>query len=289
MLRKIFLILSVLSFTYLPAQTGNGTISGSVVAKKSSVGLPGVNIIIKGTYYGTATDGDGNFEIRNISPGSYDLEVTMIGYKVHLQAGFKVERGETNRLNIEMEETVLAIGQEVVVIGEKPILQVDQTSSSIRLSREDLAGKIAENVMDIIAEQVGVVESDNEIHIRGGRVDESQFIVDGLSLKDPLSGSANNLYVNPNAISELEFISGGFNAEYGQAMSGIIDVKLKEGYDEYEGSLTYKSDHLGSLIKGFKTNIAEFTLGGLEPTTSYLLKGIGLDIPGNIYFFISGY
>lgn len=289
MLRKIFFALIVLNCIYLPAQTGGGTISGRVVEKKSGEGLPGVNIIVKGTYYGTATDGDGNFEIRNISQGSYDLEVTMIGYKIHLQAGVKVKHGGTTRLNIEMEETVLAIGQEIVVVGERPILQVDQTSSSVRFSREDLVGKIAENVMDIIAEQVGVVESDNEIHIRGGRVDESQFIVDGLSLKDPLSGAANNLYVNPNAISELEFISGGFNAEYGQAMSGIIDVKLKEGSNDYEGSLTYKSDHLGSYIDGFKTDIAEFTLGGLEPTTSYLLKAIGLDLPGDFYFFTSGY
>jgi len=288
-LRKIVLITVILSIVLVYAQSGTGTISGRVIEKKSGTGLPGANILVKGTYYGTATDMDGNFEIRNISQGSYDLEVTMIGYKVHLQAGVNVRKDETIRLNIEMEETVLAIGQEVVVVGEKPILQVDQTSSSIRFSKEELSGKIAESVTDIIAEQVGVVESDNEIHIRGGRVDESQFIVDGLSLKDPLSGTANNLYVNPNAISELEFISGGFNAEYGQAMSGIIDVKLKEGNDQYEGSLTYKTDHISSLIKGFNTNIAEFTLGGSEPTTSVLLNHLGLDIPGDLYFFISGY
>ena len=289
LLRNIAIFMISLCFMTLYSQTNSGTISGRVTEKKSGEGLPGVNVIVKGTYYGTATDGNGNFEIRNITQGSFDLEITMIGYKIHLQAGVNVERGETTRLLIEMEETVLAMGQEVVVVGEKPILQVDQTSSSVRFSREDLAGKIAENVTDIIAEQVGVVESNNEIHIRGGRVDESQFIVDGLSLKDPLSGSSNNLYVNPNAISELEFISGGFNAEYGQAMSGIIDVKLKEGDDKYEGSLTYKSDHLGSWLTGFNSDIAEFTLGGLEPMTGYILQSLGLDIPGELYFFISGY
>lgn len=288
-LRKITSLIFCLFFSQIIAQTNTGTITGRVVSKSSGEPLPGVNIIVKGTYYGSATDANGNFEIRNITPGNYDLEITMIGFKVHLHAGVNVVRGETTRLTIEMEETVLAMGQEVVVVGEQPILKVDETSSTIRMSKDELQGKIAESVTDIISDQVGVVESDNEIHIRGGRVDESQFIVDGLSLKDPLSGAANNLYVNPNAISELEFISGGFNAEYGQAMSGIIDVKLKEGSNQYEGSLTYKTDHLRSWIEGFNSDIAEFTIGGPEPMTSYLLQSIGLDLPGNVYFFISGY
>ncbi len=293
-IRKHFILLLIgllvwgaAGFTLLAQSTG--TITGQVIDKKSGKPLPGVNILIKGTYYGAATDQNGTFRIPNITPGVYDIQTQMIGYKVVLLTGVKVVAGETREVNIEMEETVLTLGQEVVVVGEKPIVEVDNTSSSLKFSSDDITSRIAESVSDVIKDQIGVVESDNQIHVRGGRVDESQFIVDGLSLKDPLTGSVNQLYVNPNAIEELEFISGGFNAEYGQAMSGIIDVKLKEGGNHYEGSLTLKSDQFDILGSGFNTDIAEFTIGGPEPLTGTLLPNINMDLPGQMYFFISGY
>ncbi len=261
---------------------GAGTISGQVTDKNTGTPIPGVNIIVKGTYYGTASDEDGNFFIRNVTAGVYDISVSMIGYKQTILAGIKVVEGETTRLDVELEETVLAAGEEVIVVGEKPILDVDNTSSSKQFSSDDINSKVAESIGDIISDEVGVVESDNEIHIRGGRVDESQFIVDGLSLKDPLTGSVNNLYVNPNAIEKLDFISGGFNAEYGQAMSGIIDVQLKEGSEDLEGSFRYNTDHINSAFDGFNTDILEFTLGGKEHLTSKYL-------PGDFYYFFSGY
>jgi len=259
-----------------------GNIAGKITDKRSGESIPGVNIIVKGTYYGTAADGQGSFNIRNISAGVYDISISMMGYKQVILAGIVVKENETTTLNLELEETVLAAGEEVIVVGEKPILDVDNTSSSVEFSSEDISGKVAESISDIISDEVGVVESDNEIHIRGGRVDESQFIVDGLSLKDPLTGSVNNLYVNPNAIKQLDFISGGFNAEYGQAMSGIIDVQLKEGSEDIEGSFRYNTDHLGDALDGFNTDILEFTLGGMEPFTSKYL-------PGKFYYFFSGY
>lgn len=282
-IRKLSFILTVLFLLFGNSVfAASGSISGTVTDKRTGSPIAGVNIIVKGTYYGCAADVDGSFRLPNVTSGVYDISVSMIGYKQLIMAGIRVNDGETTKLDIQMEETVLAAGEEVVVIGEKPIVDVDNTSSSVQYSADDIRGKIVESVSDIISEQVGVVESDNEIHIRGGRVDESQFIVDGLSLKDPLTGSVNNLYVNPNAIQKLDFISGGFNAEYGQAMSGIIDVELKEGSDELEGSIRYNTDHIGSVLEGYNTDIFEFTLGGREPLTSRI-------VPGNIYYFFSGY
>ncbi len=281
----IFTFILLLSVSFIYAQKSSGKITGSITNKSNGEKLPGVNIIVKGTYYGTAADKNGEFTILNMSSGVYDIQISMIGYKGLILTGIKVVKGETNFLNIEMEETVLAAGEEVVVIGEKSIIDVDNTSSSVTYGSDEITGKIAESVSDIISDEVGVVESDNEIHIRGGRVDESQFIVDGLSLKDPLTGAVNNLYVNPNAIEELNFISGGFSAEYGQAMSGIIDVQLKEGSEKLEGSFRYQTDNLGTIINGFNSDIAEFTLGGKEPITSKLFP----NLPGDIYFFTSGY
>ncbi len=270
---------------------GNCIIEGRVSDPKADIYLPGVNVMIKGSYYGGATDLDGRFRLAGMSPGTYDLEFSMIGYKVVLKTGVVVTIAEPAYVEIELEETTLALGQEVIVEGERPLLEVDQTASSVRLTADDLKMNIVEDVGDILAEQAGITSQDNEIHIRGGRVDESMFIVDGMSVKDPLSGSANSLYLNVDAIEELEVITGGFNAEYGQAMSGIINIRIKEGSKDYHGTLSYSSDHFG-LNKLpweiYTKDRLEFTLSGPEFITGTLAK-LGLKIPGEFSFFMNGY
>ena len=205
-----------------------GFISGKI-EDKNGAGLPGVNIMLKGTYYGTASDSKGNYKIDKIQPGNYDLELSMIGYKIILKTGVKVKPEHELVLDFIMEETVLSFGEDVVVLGRNPLFDVDETSSMVRVRKEDIANKIVSSVEDILSEQIGVTTQDNEIHIRGGRIDESLFMVDGFSVKDPLTGYSGNLFVNADAIEELEIITGGYNAEYGQAMSGIVNIKLKEG------------------------------------------------------------
>ena len=267
-----------------------GQIEGLVTDQATKRPLPGVNIVIKGTYLGAAADMTGNYVIYNVNPGQYDLQVSMIGYKIQLKTGVKVNAGETLNINFELEESVLAFGQEVVVIGKKPLLEVDLTASEEHLSADDISQRIVENIDDILTQQAGIVKSDNEIHIRGGRADESLYIVDGISIKDPLSGYGNTLYINSDAIKELKIITGGFNAEYGQAMSGVIDVVTKEGSEKYRAGIAIKTDHFGlGLLDNYNTQILEFDFGGPDIISNNLLPSIGLKIPGQLTFFVSGY
>ena len=214
-----------------------GQVTGRITSSETAEGLAGVNVMVKGTYYGSATDADGYYTISNINPGTYDIEASIIGYKVVLQTGIKIEIGQTVVLDFTMEETVLTIGEEVVVMGKKPLFDVDETSSMTRVTSDDIANKVVSSVEDILAEQVGVTKQDNEIHIRGGSIDESLFVIDGLSIKDPLSGYSGNLFVNAEAIQDLEIVTGGYNAEYGQAMSGVVYISLFECLDTFVGSL----------------------------------------------------
>jgi len=288
---RVLYLLLMFTLAVTALGQGNCVIEGRVSDPVTGEMLPGVNVMIKGTYYGGATDLDGRFRLTGMSPGTYDLEFSMIGYKVILKTNTIVTIAEPAYVEIEMEQTTLALGQEVVVEGDRPLLEVDQTASSVRLTADDLKMNIVENVGDVLAEQAGITSQDNEIHIRGGRVDESMFIVDGMSVKDPLSGSANNLYLNVDAIEELEVITGGFNAEYGQAMSGIINIKIKEGSEKYHGTFSYSSDHFG-LKKlpwdAFTKDRLEFTLSGPEFFTG-LLSQLGLKLPGTFSFFLNGY
>ena len=271
---------------------GSGTIEGFITDAKTGEPLIGVNAVILGTYLGTSSDFNGRYIIRNINPSEYTLELSYIGYKVIQKTGVKITAGEKVIINFEMEQTALAFGQEIVVIGEKPLLQLNETGTVRSVNKEEIYNKPIENIQDIISEQVGVTQQDNEIHIRGSRSYEVQYLLDDISVQDPLSGTGFGLNISASAVEEVEVITGGFRAEYGQATSGIVNVKTKSGEDTYQGFISLKSDNLGlfrSRPWSFNTDIFEFNLGGREPLTSFLLPGIGLTLPVNFYFFFNFY
>ncbi len=283
-------ILLLLCFAVYGQQTGS--IRGLVTDRETGEVLIGVNVLVKGTYYGATTDADGFYFIPDIEPGNYSLEFSYIGYKVVQKTDVKVNPGEVITINVSMESSPLALGQEVEVIGEKPLLDMEETSTVRNMSAEDISNTIANDALQLVSQQVGVVEQDNEIHIRGGRTYEAQYLLDGISVQDPLSGTGYGLNISANAIQEVEVITGGFKAEYGQATSGIVNVKTKSGSDKVEGFFSYKSDHLGVFKEepfSFNTDHYEFNLSGPEPITGKLLPWINLDVPGKIYLFLNFY
>ncbi|MBI1931514.1 MAG: TonB-dependent receptor [Ignavibacteriales bacterium] len=288
-MKKILLIFILFHSIVLPQNTGK--IQGKITDKNLNDPLPGVNIIIEGTYYGAATDYNGNFIIDKITPGKYTVKATLIGFKQMVFTGIEILPNKTTRLDIKMEETVLTMEQDVVVIGDKPLVDAEETQSIKSISKEDLEVAVIENIKDIVTQQAGVVQSDNAIHIRGGRSYENAFLLDGVSVQDPLAGTGFGLQLSANAIEEVEVITGGFNAEYGQATSGVINVKTREGGEKYSGAVSYKRDNFGfkSSPHVFNTDISEANLSGPEPITTYLLPQLGLQIPGRLSFFANFY
>src|SRR3989304_6065748 len=287
---KLILSILILSFFSLYAQE-TGTITGRITDKANNEGLPGVNIVLKGTYYGAATDFDGNFRIKSINPGTYNIEVSLIGYKTVKFGAINVERAKMTELNVELEESALTLGQEVIIFGTGPMLDAEETQSKRTISKEDIQAARFENISDIVVQQAGVVKSDNEIHIRGGRSNENAFLLDGISVQDPLAGTGFGLQLSANAIEEVEVITGGFNAEFGQATSGVVNVRTREGSDRYNGSVSYKRDNFGNLdsYNVFNIDVFETNLSGPEPLASFILPAIGLRIPGELSFFTTFY
>ena len=171
LLTILFVFISVL----LIAQE-RGNLSGKIIDKANGESLPGLNVILKGTYYGVATYINGSFKIEGISVGNYTLEISFIGYKTVQFTGVEVLPNKTKHFDIEMEESVLSLGQEVVIIGEKPLMDVEETQSKRTISKEDIDVSIVENISDLVTQQSGVVNTDNSIHIRGGRSYENAFL-----------------------------------------------------------------------------------------------------------------
>ncbi len=282
------LLVFVVAGNSLAQTAGKGRIEGRVLDAKGTEGLPGANVVLKGTYHGGSSNIDGVVKIENVNPGSYTIEVTLLGYRVVQFTNIKVEAGQTTRFTARMEETVLAMDKEVIVIGEKPLFDIEETASRRSVGQQDIQAAALTKVENIVALQPGVVFSDNEIHIRGGRTHEAALLLDGVSIQDPLAGTGFGLQVSPGSIQDVEVITGGYNAEYGQATSGIVSITTREGSEKYSGSVSYKLDHFGlnkNARSNWNTDNFDMSLSGPEPITSHLLPTLGIEIPGSISFF----
>lgn len=221
-----------------------------VVTDKSGEPLPGVNVVVEGTMMGAATDMVGEYIITNIPPGSYNLAFTMIGYSKARVLGAKISIDLTTEINATMEEEVLE-GTEVVVTATRPIVQRDLTSAQATISSEVIENLPVQEVNQVLQLQAGVLSDADGLHIRGGRASEVAYYVDGVSVTD----SYNNqpaIYVENASVQELQVISGTFNAEYGQAMSGIVNIVTRDGGDKYEGNLNmYVGDYVSNHEETF--------------------------------------
>jgi len=223
-----------------------GKISGRITDKETGGPLIGVNVILEGTVHGAASDYDGYYSILNIIPGEYSLKATMIGYQSVIQTNVRVMVDLTTPINFEMGTETLA-GQEVIVIAQMPTVKKDVTSTSFRINADQIEQLQVQNLSEIINLQAGVVDG----HFRGGRAGEVMYIVDGVPMNDAYSGD--NLFdVESDMIQEVEVISGTFNAEYGQAMSGIVNIVTKEGQKYYSGKVSlYAGDYISNHKETF--------------------------------------
>jgi len=212
-----------------------GKIAG-IVVDNTGAPLPGVNIIIEGTTLGAATDINGQYTILNIPPGIYIVKASMVGYQTVSVSEVRVKIDQTERIDFELQEESITV-DEITVVAERKIVEGDVSSSITTIDATELKELQVNSVTGIIQLQAGV---ENGLVIRGGGADQSLFLVDGFAMRD----ARNSLPVTNVALSSIEQVSlerGGFNAEYGQVRSGILNVITKEGSKtNYTASFTVR-------------------------------------------------
>ena len=282
----IFLILLTGSISF--AQTGN--ITGTVIDRDTGEPLYGVNILVRGTSFGAVTDFDGLYNIRNIRPGEYSVEYRYIGYERTLVTGVRVEAGEAVEIDVELGQQAVTSDQELVVIGERPIFDVEQSSTGTTFSREQISAAPINRVEEVVGMTAGVVRDPTGLYIRGGRANETAFIVDGVSAQDPLAGTGFGLDLGANAFADVEVTTGGVDVEHGNVTSGVVSVRTQDGGDDYAGTFSHMRDNPGRMTNSqsnFFTDTFELTLGGPEPISDSILPALGINIPGNLYFFMT--
>ncbi|MCF8261512.1 MAG: TonB-dependent receptor [Melioribacteraceae bacterium] len=241
--RIAFLIVSVLLTCKVINAGTTGKIVGTVLDKTTGTPLPLVNVFIVGEDKGSATDAEGQFIILNIQPGTYELRASMIGYRESLVKGVVVRADLTTRIEFVLEESSIEMG-EIVVNANQSMINKDETSRTAIISSETFSDLPVGSFQDVVGLQSGFVSgSDGALHARGGRSGEVIYLVDGVPVRDPLNGGFNGV-VDKYAIQELQVLTGGFNAEYGQALSGVVNIVTKEGGPKLKGRIEFTTDQL---------------------------------------------
>lgn len=264
-LSRLALVLAGSLFVLLPAAAQTGKIAGTVI-DDTGLPLPGVNVLIEGTAQGTATNLDGEYVIIGVRPGTYTIAASFIGFSTQRREGVRVNVDLTTTVDFTMAEEVFQ-GEEIVITAEAEAVRKDVTSSEARVTSETLDRLPVTELGQVLEVQAGITNR-NGLHIRGGRSSEVVFMVDGVPVTDSYDGSS-SVQLENDGIEELQVISGTFNAEYGNAMSGVINVVTKEGGRDYKGSF---SSYLGAYAVGGDggadflrgTNVEEYKEAGIE-------------------------
>lgn len=234
-----------------------GSISGKLLDESTQQGLPGAVVMLVDTKLATIADKYGHYTIKNIPPGIYDIRARMLGYTTMVMKNVNIRADINSEINFEMISEAL-VGPEIIVVAEKPLIQKDISSTSHTFNFSDINRKLPiDKFYQPTKLQAGTVNS----HIRGGRKYDTIYMIDGHSIHDPLFREISTL-VPLSAVSDMSYFPGGFNAEYGEAMSGVINLSTKEGKEKTEGFFKIYTDNFGMKLKNDNLRRMEASVGG---------------------------
>lgn len=245
-LKLSFAIILLISLAELSFAAASGKISGRVIDTVTGDALPGATVMLierweDGMAYpvdrimGAATDVEGDYYLINVSPGIYTVTCNMMGYATKRVEQVIVFANRTANVDFNMVAASLE-GEEVVVVAEREVIKLDVSASKYYIRAEDVESLPLEGIDELLSTQLGISAQSSEdgsgFSIRGGGIDETNVIIDGVSLMNertqvPMSS------INMSSIEEIEVLSGGFNAEYGQVRSGLVNIITKDGKDRF--------------------------------------------------------
>jgi hypothetical protein len=242
---------------------GTGRIAGKVYEKKTNEPLLFSNVVIIGTTLGGMTMEDGRFAINGVPVGSYTVMATMMGYRTVRKHGVAVIANETTELSFALIDTIVADVKVIHVFATNKEFDIKSSQIGETISKEDTEGLPIDNILDMPQFRSGVVKIGDDYHVHGGRPDEVQVQVEGVPVNDPLGGAA--IAIGSLAYSGLDMITGGMDAEYGNAQSAVFNIKTREGGRVFGGEFRYITDDFGRADKTY-TNYDNVNIGFGGPT-----------------------
>ncbi len=276
MLRNLLFTLGLILATSLMTYAQQGSLQGQVRDKDTKEAIPFANIVLEnnGTQVGgTTSDFDGNYTIKPIPPGKYDLKATYVGYKTVLTKGVLISGDKISFYDIDLESTTETLDVVEVIDYKIPLIEKDNTASGASVTAEEIS-KMPNRSANAVATTVGgVFSQDGERgSVRGARGDATATFIDGVRV----IGSSN---VPQSAIEQVDVILGGVPAQYGDATSGIINVTTKGASRKFGAGIELESSQ---FLDAYGHNRGGFNIMGP------LIKGKDKNNTALLGFFIAG-
>lgn len=238
-----------------------GKISGVVRNKETEAPLVGVTVKVEGTRFITQTDQDGEYFIISVPVGKYNVTVSSVGFETVTHESVRVLVDLTTPVDFVIEPTTVKLQEEVVVTAKQAIIQKDLTASRVIFTADRLRQlPNIITVQSVLLNYPGVIldrDDNDDLHVRGGRAGQVSYYYDGFSVQDPFVARS-GIKIMPSALEELSLTSGGYTAEYGEALSGVVGAVTREGDAEYKGNI--------KIFEGVTHpyNVTEADWGGLK-------------------------
>lgn len=294
-IRSLLFLIIFIPIT-VSGQLPKQTIRGSVTDKDSKIPLNGVSIVLIDTspLVGAITDIDGNFVIADVPIGKYNIRISYLGYETIDIPNVVLTSGKEVVLPIEISESVEALeGVEVTAAPRNPFASVSKLSFSMKEAKQ-YAGSF-NDPSRIVTTQAGVFggggsnDVENEIIIRGNSPRGLLWRVEGIEVPSPNhftdqgASSGSISIISSNMLANSDFFTGAFPAEYGNALSGVFDIRLRKGNkNKTEYALRAGVIGLDASIEGpFKEGSDASYLLNYRYSTLTLLNDIGIDLVDN--------
>src|SRR5437867_7192865 len=242
------------------AQAQTGAITGKIT-DDSGVGVPYANVFIKGTQLGGMANAEGKFTITKVPVGAYTLSVKSVGHAT-VEKPVQVNANQTATVNFQISEQAVKLKGVDVKGDVKIAIRKKDSSTKQIVTSEDLRSLPVDNYKEAIGLKAGVISQGGELHFRGGRGDEVLTIVNGIASRNPMRAEGVDLGLL--AVSSSEQVLGGLDAQYGNALSGVINLTTREGGDKFAGEVRYFTDRYGEHDKEFN-NFERLSVGAGGP------------------------
>ncbi len=226
-------------------ETGDGAI-GAVVAVVDETG--------KVTGQGVQTDFDGNYSIKPLTPGKYNLKFSLVGYTPIVKTGIIVSADKPTFINTKLAQSSSVLQEVEIVAVKQQLIDPGKTTGGTTITKDDIGKLATRNVTDLVATAAGAFQSDagKGINILGARSDATEYYIDGVKV-------IGTPVIPQNAIEQLSVLAGGIPARYGDVTGGVVNITTSGPADKISGGVEFLSSQ---FLDGFGYNLVNANLSG---------------------------
>jgi len=258
------------------AEAQTGKLTGVVTDAQSGVPLEGAQLLLQGTGITALTGSNGRYFLVNVPPGTYTVLVRRIGYTSAEVRNVFIQIDVTRTVDVELSPTG-AIGVEEIVVSaeEVPLIQPGVTGTGSNIRAEEIEALPVTNIQGVLALQQGFIAVPQNtdiisfsetrrnpitpVRVRGGRGGETLSLIDGIPVNNFVFGGP-AFDITNEAVEQVDFQRGGFEPQYGNALSGIINIATREGGTNLAGALNYQTSAVGGALGSEQDELSDRNL-----------------------------